>query len=221
MIDCGVNTLMYMKYQKQVDKAHYSFGHYFDECRWMSYWYQTKEIVGRQDIKSILDVGPGTTMLENILKTHRPDVSYTTLDLAEDVKPDIFGSVTKIPLEDNSYDAVSAFQILEHIEFSDFETALSELKRVSRKYVFISLPHFGPSIEFWIKLPFFKRIKLSLKVPYPMKHVFGGQHYWEVGKNGYSAKKIRKIMSKHFDIVDEYVPFENQYHHFYILEIKK
>ncbi len=209
-----------MSYEKQVDKAHYSFEKYFFPGRWMSYWYQTKEISQRNDIRTVLDIGPGTTFLKDVLRVHRPDITYTTVDVAEDVLPDVIGSVTKLPFEDGAFDVVCAFQVLEHIMFSDFEIALKEMNRVSRKYVFISLPHFGPSFELWLKIPCIKRIKFSFKVPVPLEHVFGGQHYWEIGKRGYSATQVRTILKKHFTIVSEYVPFENQYHHFYIMQKK-
>lgn len=209
-----------MSYEKQVDKEHYSFEKYFYPGRWMSYWYQTKEISGKADIKTVLDVGPGTTFMHDILKIHRPDIEYKTLDIAHDIEPDFIGEVTAIPLPDNSYDAVTAFQVLEHIKFSDFEPALLEMKRVSKKYVMISLPHFGTSFELQFRIPPFKPVQFFFKFPRPKAHVFGGQHYWEIGKKGYSPKRIRSIMQKHFAILDEYVPFENQYHHFYILKIK-
>ncbi len=121
-----------MSYQKQVNKEHYSFEKYFYPGRWMSYWYQTKEISCKQDIKTVLDIGSGTTFMHDILKIHRPDIEYKTLDIAKDIKPDFIGEVTAIPLPDSSYDAVTAFQVLEHIEFSDFESALLEMKRVSK-----------------------------------------------------------------------------------------
>ena len=209
-----------MEYQKQVGKDHYSFQKYFYPGRWMSYWYQAKEISSRTDLVTILDIGPGTTFLRDILKIHRSDIEYKTLDIAVDVEPDFVGSVTDIGIPNDSYDAVTAFQVLEHIQFSDVEKALLEMKRVSKKYVFISLPHFGPSIEFLFKVPFFPRIKFSFKVPYAKEHFFGGQHYWEIGKKGYSVKKIRNLLLKHFVILDEYVPFENQYHRFFILALK-
>ncbi len=209
-----------MNYDKQVNKSHYSFEKYFYPGRWMSYWYQTREISSREEIKSVLDIGPGTDFLASVLKIHRPDIEYKTLDVADDVEPDFIGSVTKIPLPDNSYDAVCAFQILEHIEFSDFETALKEINRVSKKYVFISLPHFGPSIELQLKVPLFRRIQIATKIPWYKKHEFVGEHYWEIGKKGYPAKRIRSVLEKYYELENEFVPFENQYHHFFILRKK-
>lgn len=209
-----------MSYEKQVDKSHYSFERYFYPGRWMSYWYQTKEITTRREIASVLDVGPGTTFMRDVLKIHRPDIRYQSLDIADDLQPDTTGSVLDIPLADCTYDVVTAFQVLEHIEFADFDRALAEMKRVSKKYVFISLPHFGPSLEVDIKIPLLPRVRFACKVPWPRAHQFGGQHYWEIGKKGYAPSRIRSRLLAHFDILDEYVPFENQYHRFYILQKK-
>jgi SAM-dependent methyltransferase len=207
-----------MKYNKQVDNKHYSFNKYYYSGRWISYRHEVDEILKREDISSVLDIGPGTLLLKNILSTFSPELVYKTVDIAEDINPDFVGGITSIPVDDETYDVVCAFQVLEHIEFRDFEVGLEELKRVSKKYVFISLPHFGPSIELQFKFPFIPRIRFAAKVPVPLKHEFGGQHYWEIGKRGYSVRKIRKILKKHFDLIDEYTPFENQYHHFYILK---
>jgi ubiquinone/menaquinone biosynthesis C-methylase UbiE len=208
-----------MSYVKQVDKSHYDSGYFHNE-RWMSYWYQAKEISSRKDIESVLDIGPGTNFLESVLKIQRPAITYKTLDIAEDVEPDYVGSVTKSPLPDSSFDAVCAFQVLEHIEFKDFEVALDELKRTSKKYVFISLPHFGSAIKFQIKVPFIKAIQFAIKIPRNKKHIFTGEHYWEIGKKGYSAKKILSILKNHFTVLEEYIPYENQSHHFFIMKKK-
>ena len=209
-----------MEYVKQVAKEHYSFEKYFTSARWMSYWYQIKEITKRNDIKTVLDVGPGTTFLKDTLAIHSLDLGYKSLDIAPDLKPDYLGSVTNIPIENSMYDAVCAFEVLEHIKFKDFESALLEMSRVSKKYIFISLPHFGPSIEFLFKTPSLKRYKFAWKIPYHPVHQFRGEHYWELGKRGYSVSRIRSVLQKHFVVLDEYVPFEHQYHHFFIMEKK-
>lgn len=206
-------------YEKQVEKEHYSFERYFHKFRWMSYWYQSKEIISRNDIKTCLDVGPGNDFLRKMLEMHRSDIKYQTLDFAEDLKPDFVADITDTRLENNSYDLVCAFQVLEHLKFEDFEKALCEMKRLSKKYVFISLPHNVPSFDMQLKLPGIKRFSFALKSPWGRKHIFYGQHYWEVGKRGYSARKILKIIKKHYTVIDDYVPLENQYHHFYILKI--
>lgn len=201
---------------KQVNKEAYSFGSYCDLDRWGSYHYQIREVL-RNNPSTVLEVGTGDGVLKNYLVANT-SVIYKNLDIAEDLNPDILGSVEDIPVSENSFDLVCAFEILEHLPFDKFETCLSELKRVSRGDVVISLPHFGPPVKFLLKIPFLPQIKFAFKMPYFRRHIFNGQHYWEIGKKGYSISKIRYIIRKHFILVDEFVPFENQYHHFFILK---
>lgn len=148
------------------------------------------------------------------------DIFYKSLDSDRERMPDILASVDKIPLDNNSFDAVCAFEVLEHLPFEKFEKALAEMSRVARSDVVLSLPHFGPPVKFLIKLPFLPEIKFAFKIPFARKHIFNGQHYWEIGKRGYSAKSIRAILEKYFTVKKEFIPFGNQYHHFYILKKK-
>ena len=193
----------------------YNFGKYVYPDRWVSYWYQINEVL-RFNPNNVLIIGKGDGIIIDILKQFIPEVK--TLDIEKNLIPDIVASVDSIPLEDNSYDIVLCAEVLEHLPFERFERSLFEINRVCRKGAVISLPHFGPPVKFLLKVPFLKEIKIHFKIPYPRPHKFNGEHYWEIGKIKYSQDKIRKIISKYFVIKKEFVPFENQYHHFYILE---
>ena len=203
---------------KQVDKAAYEFEKYSHLDRWASYYYQLREVL-RLEPRSILEIGVGDKVIGEYIKNNTA-ILYKTLDIAEDLHPDVIGGVTDIPIPSSSYDMVCAFEVLEHIEFSQFEKAVREMKRVARKHVLISLPHFGPPVKFGLKLPFLPEIKWAFKIPWHRPHTFNGQHYWEIGKKGYSVATVRSILAKEFTILKEFVPFENQYHHFFILEKK-
>jgi hypothetical protein len=210
-----------MEHTKQVDKNHYRFLKYVQKNhRWVSYYHQIYEILSLQDVSTVLEVGPGAPLVRDVLRYHAPEMVYKSLDIAEDLKPDMLGSVTKIPATDGSFDVVCAFQILEHLPFEEFDTALGELSRVSKRYVIISLPHFAPQLKFLLKLPFIPEIKYAVKIPFPVKHVFNGQHYWEIGKMSFTPRRIRKHIAKYFSIKKEYIPFENQSHRFFVL-VKK
>lgn len=123
-------------------------------------------------------------------------------------------------MEDNSFDLVCAFEVLEHLPFSNFENCLLELKRVSKKYIILSLPHWGRHFSFILRIPFFKKIKFQFKFSFfPIKHNFNGQHYWEIGKKGYNLSKIKNEIEKSgMNILRDYVCFESPYHHFFVLK---
>jgi predicted SAM-dependent methyltransferase len=203
--------------EKQVDASYYDFMYYMDRERWVSYYEQIKLFHSLPSNACVLEIGAGLNINRKHIEEYLPNMTYKTLDIAEDLSPDYIGSAHKIPLPDNSFDAVCAFEILEHIPFDMFETALQEIKRVSKNKVIISLPHFGPPIKFLLKIPLLPKMQFAIKVPYYQKHKFNGQHYWEIGKRDYPIKKIKDIFKKHFELVEDFVPFENQYHHFFIL----
>ena len=204
--------------KKQVDKKHYNFNSYCFEGRFVSYWYQLKEIFALSP-SSILEIGPGDRVFENYIKNNS-NIEYRSLDIAEDLHPDIIANIENIPLEDNSFDIVCAFEVLEHLPFEKLSQVLQELKRVTKKYVIISVPHWGRHFALELKLPFFRQIRLQYKFFWwPIKHKFNGQHYWEIGKKGYSLKKVKKIIEEEgLNIKKDYVVFNSPYHHFFVLK---
>lgn len=193
----------------------YLFQKYIYPQRWISYWHQIDEVL-KTEPNSVLVIGIGDGIVVRILKDYIPDVQ--TLDIDKDLRPAILASVDSIPLEDEKFDTILCAEVLEHLPFDKFEKCLSEIKRVVKKNVIISFPHFGPPIKFSFKIPFLSEVKITLKIPFPIKHQFNGEHYWELGKKGYSPRRIKNIIKKYFKIQREYLPFENQYHHFYVLE---
>ncbi|MBU0580165.1 MAG: methyltransferase domain-containing protein [Candidatus Margulisbacteria bacterium] len=196
-------------------KEKYSFKNYVSLDRWVSYFHQINE-VSKLNLENLLIIGKGDGIVGEILIKQRKKVK--TLDMDSDLKPDIVASVEKMPLDENSFDIILCAEVLEHLPFEKFEQCLFELKRATKKYVVLSLPHFGPPVKLSFKIPLIKEIKLAFKIPFLIKHKFNKEHYWEIGKRGYSTLKIRKIIKRYFKIQREFVPFENQYHHFYILE---
>lgn len=203
---------------KQVDKSSYNFLRYAHPGRWVSYYHQLAETLALSPA-SVLEIGVGDGVFRDYIKGNT-DIRYTSVDVADDLHPDAVGSVLALPFPDGSFDVVCAFEVLEHLPFEDFETALAEIRRVARKAVVISLPHFGPPVQLFLKLPFLKPITFSWKIPFPRIHRFNGQHYWEIGKKGYSPRLVRGILARHFTLKKEFVPFENQYHRFFTLTNK-
>jgi len=72
------------------------------------------------------------------------DVSNDALELAADANPGaafVVGSIVALPFPDHSFDVVGCFEVLEHLPGDLPRRALSELARVSRRAVVLSVPH--------------------------------------------------------------------------------
>ena len=189
---------------------------YEDRNRWMSYWHQIDEILAVNPEK-VLVVGKGNGLVPGYFKT--AGIKTITLDIDETLRPDIVASVLKIPLIGESFDVVLCAEVLEHLPYNEFNQALSEIKRVTKIGAVISLPHFGPAIRFFLKIPFLPELRFIFKLPYPIKHQFKGEHYWEIGKRGYPLRRIKNDIKKSgFTVKNDYIVFENPLHHFFVLK---
>lgn len=172
----------------QVDKTHYAGAAYRNPERWMSYWHQLC-LVEKSGARSVLEVGVGSGVLARELRAR--GVATETLDIAADLSPDILGSVLAIPKDDGSYDAALAFEVLEHMPFEESEKALRELARVARTHVLVSLPHPGWVFSAILKVPLLPRFEIFFQIPFFFKtHAFNGEHYWELGKRGFSVSRF-------------------------------
>src|SRR3989344_1267075 len=69
-----------------------------------------------------------------------------------------------------------------------------------------------------ISITLFPEIKICVRLPPPKEHIFDGQHYWEIGKRRFPTRRIRAVFEKYAVVEQEYVPFENPSHHFFILK---
>ena len=201
----------------QTNKSHYNFEQYAFEGRFVSYYWQLKEVLALKP-KSVLEVGVGDKVFGNFIKNNT-DVSYTSVDVAGDLYPDVVGNILELPFADQSFDVVCAFEVLEHLPFEQCDHAIRELCRVARTHVVISVPHFGPMLSLSFKIPFLPQVRLAVKIPFSRKHVFNGQHYWELGKRGYPVSLMRDTLSAHGKLMGDFVPFGSPYHHFFIIKV--
>ncbi|MDR2490120.1 MAG: class I SAM-dependent methyltransferase [Spirochaetaceae bacterium] len=204
--------------EKQVNAAHYDFAAYVSKARWNSFYHQIYEIITAEP-QSVLEVGIGPGVIKAILK-NIGNCIYESMDIDDELKPDHIGSILAMPFQNNQYDVIGCFQVLEHLPYENFERALSELLRVAKKAVIISLP----DAERVLSLHIPKICHRIFKWPLARKriHTFDGEHYWEINKKGYGCneiiKKIKCICKKHnYMLKKEYRVPENPYHHFFVL----
>ena len=204
-------------------REHYQKGYDTLE-RFISYYYQIAE-VAETGAKRVLEVGCGNKTFYTLMKNK--DVDIISIDVNKSLEPDIVGDVRKMPFKNEEFDVVTAFQVLEHLPFREFEKALKELKRVSKNKVIISLPYSSMNIDIVksISLPFIKkRLRLKISMPYFFVKIKIDQknkeHYWEMGRKGYPKRNIKNLLKKHFNIEKEFSPALNSYHYFFVLSKK-
>lgn len=191
---------------------------YLHRNRWISYWYQFKEAVSL-DSKVVLEVGPGNGIVANLLKNNGIDVK--TIDLDRGNNPDYAEDISSnLSISENCFDTVLCCEVLEHLPYSKFSSALKNMWKISRKNVIITLPYTSKgTIKIRIHIPLTSVSYLKLFTPFPHKHIIEGEHYWEIGKEGYPLSKILGDIEKiGFKIKNHYPIYENPYHYMIICE---
>jgi SAM-dependent methyltransferase len=87
--------------------------------------------------RRVIDAAPGISLTGC-------DVSHSALEIAATANPEarfVAGSVVELPFPDRSFDVVGCFEVLEHLPGDLPRRALSELGRVARNAVVLSVPH--------------------------------------------------------------------------------
>ncbi len=120
----------------------------------------------------VLDVGGRTAVLRDFLKDARIDLV--------DVEPSgssglVLGDGSRLPFKDGSFDAVCAFDTLEHVPPSLREAFVAEVRRVSRGWVVLAGPYAHPRVaEAEALLQKFLESKLGERHRYLDEHVHHG-----------------------------------------------
>ncbi len=206
-----------MKEQVQVDPDHYRFDRYMSQARWNSVWHQINEVQALRP-ENVLEVGPGAGVFQQAARLY--GLKVETLDLDPALNPDHVGGVTRMPLEDNAYDVVCAFQVLEHLPYEDSLRGFAEMNRVARRFVVISLPDAKKVWRFRIHVPRFANRTFMIDKPFfkPRKHKFDGEHYWELNKEGFDLARVSKDLAAVCTLCHTFRVFEFPYHRFFLFE---
>lgn len=139
----------------------------------------------------------------------------------QSLNPDTVGSVLELPFANEAFNTLSCCEVLEHLPYSEFGRALSELNRVSQRHVVLSLPDDTSVYKFDIQLSKIMLVKKMFSNSFhkPKTHNFDGHHYWEIGKNNFSLEKIvNEIRQAEFEIINSYQVFERPFQRFFLLK---
>jgi|SRR5450432_946287 len=98
------------------------------------------------DAISVVDIGCGNGVFVNYLQKEYPKLSLLAIDRSKTALKYVKtekkeGDIADIPLPDLSMDCVTCLEVIEHLPVDVFQKALSELTRISKQYVIISVPY--------------------------------------------------------------------------------
>lgn len=202
----------------QVEPAHYDFERYDDRERWMSYWHQIRVVLAVRP-RRVLEIGPGSGVFRSYLRSAGVEVS--TLDIDGSRGVDYVADITKLDAAlppGLTFDAVCAFQVLEHLPFAEFETCLANIARRARPHVFVSLPYRGLRVR-WSMWWGDHHLTLGHKFMLPWRHRPIPEHHWELGWP-YTARKVTKVIARQLDVVSRGFLPENPYHYLWQLRAR-
>ena len=199
---------------------HYLEDAYNTKERFASYWHQINEVLSRNP-HDLLEVGIGNGFVNKYLKERR--VQATSVDINTELGPDVVADVRELPFEDGKFEMSVCYEVLEHMPYESFLRGLSELRRVSREYVVISLPDITQVYRIFMELPLIGWFRLMVpKLRLRPKERVGTEHghFWNIGEKDRPLKKVMgDITEAGFEIEKTYRVFENPFHRFFILKV--
>ena len=108
-----------------------------------------------EPVESIVDIGCGNGIITNVLGAHfnvtAVDRSKKALSFVQTKK--VVASADDIPLPDDSFDMVFSSEMLEHLEDDTLIKSVAEMKRLSKKYIFITVPNSENPDKLSVKCP--------------------------------------------------------------------
>jgi len=111
------------------------------------------------DVRSVLDVGCGDGIFANYLleslpqltSVHATDWSEAALMHVKTKKTK--ASIDSLPFADREFDLVSCLEVIEHLQVRTYQPGLSEICRVSKRYVLLSVPNSEPLRHSQVECP--------------------------------------------------------------------
>ncbi len=98
-----------------------------------------------KDVSSIIDVGCGDGAITNVLSKHYDvsaiDISPEALKFLDGKVHGKVSSAENIDFDNESFDLVFSSEMLEHLDVNTLQAAVAELKRISKKYILLSVPN--------------------------------------------------------------------------------
>ena len=146
--------------------------------------------------QTFLNIGTAHGLLEQMLI----QLGHTVVGVDIDplVMPDLIALLPQLPFSDNSFDTVMAFQVLEHMPLELLSDCFSEMGRVSRAKVIISLPDQSPLSEIAVPTSGLEKLAVRFhkwtvrrqKWRQRVALQMDPEHFWEMGIDGVTEETV-------------------------------
>lgn len=116
--------------------------------QWLSdrFHRNSQRLMGSIQQNVVVNIGSGDSILPESIKDNNLliNLDYPSTNARYKNKPDVYGDACRLPVKDNSVDAVLLLEVLEHV--SDENMALKEIVRIlkSRGKLYLSVPFLYP-----------------------------------------------------------------------------
>jgi hypothetical protein len=189
-----------------------------DWDQWITHHWSIRGVLER-GLESVLEIGVSGKVVSTVLRDAQ--VRLTTFDSDANREPDYVGSVNDMPFPENAFDGILCTEVLHLMPWEQTQQAIRELHRVSRRFVFVTVPHFTLSWNVLFAVPLLRKLELRLRLPFPLPNRVKNGRYWECGRLGYPVSKLRKEFEKAgFLIVSEKRPQTQYASCFFVLQKK-
>lgn len=166
--------------------------------------------------QKILEIGKGAGVVSAVLKDMGYDLK--TMDINEHLHPDYVQNICALEdaFKKNQYDVILCAEVLEHIPFENFETAIKNIASMLKTdgVLVLTIPNCYLRLPVYINLP---KIHFNKVLVAKMTRRIGVEHCWEIGSaEETNERNIKRILEKHFVVSGNgRIPF-NEYHWWWI-----
>lgn len=201
---------------RQVEPTHYRGLQYDSRLRFISYWHQIAS-VAKYRPRCVLEVGIGNGFVSEYLR--KAGIEVVTLDFDPELSPSVAGQVQRLPFADRAFDLVLCSEVLEHLPLDMLPQALSELRRVTRAHVVLSVPNVEPCVRIILPVPRVGERCLLVRSWWrrrPRTVTDPREHYWELGIRSFSPRQFLALASEAGLVnLREQRIFDHPFHHFF------
>lgn len=180
-------------------RSHYSL-EYSRDGRLFSYAHQINTVLSLEP-QRVLEIGVGDGVVAAAIRA--TGIEVTTVDIQSELSPDVVGSVTALPLDDDAFDTALCCQVLEHLPFDESIEALMEIGRVTKHALVVSLPDITRYVRVIVGRPPRGHPRVwSMTLPwlrspsFPEERLRTAGHYWEIGYRGYTLHRFRAVAAR-------------------------